>query len=145
MQKVNQKNGLKLSLRNSSNFGLLLLGMCLMSSSHGGDVDVVNVSVESRGDRWQVNVTLKHNDKGWNHYADAWRVVTEKGDLLATRTLHHPHEREQPFTRSLKSVPIPKGITVVFVEGHDNVHGWSKNRVRVDLTQSKGERFEVRR
>ncbi|MBL1276907.1 MAG: hypothetical protein COB30_012555 [Ectothiorhodospiraceae bacterium] len=125
--------------------GLLLLVMSFMSSVNAGDVEIVNVSFESRGDNWHVDVTLKHNDKGWDHYADAWRVVTEKGALLGKRTLHHPHEKEQPFTRSLRSVPVPKGVTVVFVEAHDKVHGWSKQRVRVDLRQAKGRRYEVKR
>ena len=71
--------------------------------------------------------------------------MNEKGDLLATRTLYHPHEKEQPFTRSLSGVVIPPVTPVVFVEAHDKVHGWSKQRLRVDLSKPRGVRFEVRR
>ena len=56
---------------------------------------------------YDVIVTLKHADTGWDHYADEW-VVEVDGEIIATRTLHHPHVDEQPFTRSLRNVNIPR-------------------------------------
>jgi hypothetical protein len=70
-------------------------------------------------------------------------VVAGDGTVLGTRTLYHPHETEQPFTRSLGGVAILAGMTTVYVEAHDKVHGWSPQRVLVDLERAKGERFEV--
>lgn len=99
---------------------------------------------EKRGDSWTVNTTLRHADKGWSHYADAWRVVDENGVILGTRTLYHPHDDEQPFTRSLNNLHIPADKHIVFVEAHDNVHGWNKQRIRVDLRKNSGERFKIR-
>ena len=125
--------------------GFIFLGMMLNGAAIAGEVEIVKVKFERSGDAWRVNTTLRHADSGWDHYADAWRVVSEKGDVLGTRTLLHPHENEQPFTRSLGNVLVPKGISTVFVEAHDKVHGWAKQRVRVDLNQAKGDRFEVRR
>ena len=125
--------------------GFIFIGMMLSGAAIAGEVEIVKVKFERSGDAWRVNTTLRHADSGWDHYADAWRVVSEKGDVLGTRTLLHPHENEQPFTRGLSSVFVPKGVSVVFVEAHDKVHGWSKQRVRVDLNKAKGERFEVRR
>ncbi len=29
---------------------------------------------------------------------------------------------------------FPAGMTIVFVEAHDSVYGWCKQRARVDLT-----------
>jgi len=110
-----------------------------------GDVEIVHAEFWQRGAEWSVNVTLRHGDTGWDHYADAWRVVAADGSDLGTRTLYHPHENEQPFTRSLSGVKIPPGMTTVFVEAHDKVHGWSPQRVEVNLDAAKGERFEVRR
>lgn len=126
--------------------GLFLLVSVFMGGEvFAGDVEVVKTRFEMRSSgSWHVNTTLKHGDTGWSHYADAWRVVNEAGDDLGTRTLYHPHENEQPFTRS-HTVQIPKGVTTVYVEAHDKVHGWSKQRIKVDLTKSKGDRFEVRR
>lgn len=126
--------------------GLFLVVSVFMTGHvFAGDVEVVKTSFEMRSSgSWHVSTTLKHDDTGWSHYADAWRVVNEAGDDLGTRTLYHPHENEQPFTRS-HTVQIPKGVTTVYVEAHDKVHGWSKQRIKVDLTKAKGDRFEVRR
>ncbi|MFQ5755179.1 MAG: hypothetical protein ACE5H7_03690 [Acidiferrobacterales bacterium] len=110
-----------------------------------GKVEVVKVTFSKHGDSWGVETTLRHADTGWEHYADAWRVVTRDGRVLGTRTLHHPHVDEQPFTRGLRGVSIPKDVTVVFVEAHDKVHGWGPQRVQVDLTASTGGRYRVRR
>jgi len=115
------------------------------SAAFAGDVAIMKVRFEQRGDSWNVNTTLRHADTGWSHYADAWRVVDEKGKVLGTRTLYHPHEKEQPFTRGLNDLRIPADTVIIFVEAHDNVHGWSKQRVRVDLRKARGKRFEVRR
>ena len=61
------------------------------------------------------NVMLKHDDKGWNHFANKWEIYTPDNKLLATRTLHHPHVNEQPFTRGISSVKIPKGLDRVLI------------------------------
>jgi hypothetical protein len=81
----------------------------------------------------------------WEHYADAWRVVDAQGTELGKRVLLHPHVQEQPFTRSLSGVVITPAQQRVFVEAHNKVHGWSADRVEVNLNQARGERFEVRR
>jgi len=109
------------------------------------DVEIVKVKMNGSASSWRANVTLLHGDTGWDHYADAWRVVSPDGKVLGTRVLYHPHVNEQPFTRSLGNINIPADMTTVFVEAHDKVHGWSKQRVKVDLTQSSGDRFEVQR
>lgn len=109
------------------------------------DVEIVHARFRASGGDWSVDVTLRHADTGWDHYADAWRIVAVDGSVLGTRTLYHPHENEQPFTRSLGGVKIPAGATRVFVEAHDKVHGWSPQRVEVDLGANAGERFEVSR
>lgn len=125
--------------------GLVLLAMLFAGLASANEVEVVQVRFEWQVNAWQVSTTLRHADSGWDHYADAWRVVDAEGEVLATRTLHHPHENEQPFTRSLGNVLVPPGVSTVFVEAHDKRHGWSGQRVRVDLNQARGERFEVRR
>ena len=110
-----------------------------------GQVEVVNTHFVLRGGAWQVHTTLRHGDTGWEHYADAWRVVTEAGDVLGERILLHPHVNEQPFTRSQGGIRIPEDTHIVYVEARDKEHGWSPQRVQVDLRQAKGERFTVER
>ena len=122
----------------------LLMSIMQAGQVYAGEVEVVKTQFEYRTGSWHVRTTLRHGDTGWPHYADAWRVVSEKGEDLGTRTLFHPHEQEQPFTRS-HTVHIPKGVNIVYVEAHDKVHGWSKNRVKVDLRKANGDRFEVKR
>jgi hypothetical protein len=88
-----------------------------------GEADVVGVKATPAGDgTWRFDVTVRHEDAGWDHYADKWDVVGPDGTVLGTRTLLHPHETEQPFTRSLSGVAIPDGITEVTVRAHDSVH-----------------------
>lgn len=109
-----------------------------------GEVDILGAEFRSDGgDRWSVAVTLRHADAGWDHYADAWRVVDGDGKVLGERVLLHPHVDEQPFERSLGGVPIPPGTRVVYVEARDTVHGLSPNRLKVDLRLAKAGRLVV--
>ncbi|HEY5602435.1 MAG TPA: hypothetical protein VIM41_04955 [Gammaproteobacteria bacterium] len=116
-------------------FGLLISVYTLggLSAAIAGDVEIVNVKAEKQRAAWVFHVTLRHADTGWDHYADAWRVMTKDGKELGTLTLYHPHIKEQPFTRSLANVNIPADSSVVFIEAHDKVHGWSKQRYPVKL------------
>ncbi len=68
-------------------------------------------------------VSVRHGDTGWEHYADAWDVLGPDGTVLGTRELAHPHENEQPFTRSLSGVAIPQGTNKVRIRARDKVHG----------------------
>jgi hypothetical protein len=93
--------------------------------------------------RWTFNTTVRHNDEGWDHYADAWQVVDPEDNLLAERVLAHPHDTEQPFTRSQGNIEIPSELTTVIVRAKCNVHGFGGQEVVVDLTVAEGENFEV--
>jgi len=74
--------------------GLLMLSVCGLASA--GEVTIVAAEFKDVGDsQWSVSVTLKHDDTGWDHYADDWRVVEEDGNVLGDRVLYHPHENEQ--------------------------------------------------
>ncbi len=111
-----------------------LLALSVLNTVDAGDVKILAADFQSSGsNRWSVSVTLRHEDTGWDHYADNWRVVDGKGNVLGDRVLHHPHVDEQPFTRGLGSVEVPEGITSLYIEAHDKVHGWTPNRLTVDL------------
>ena len=102
----------------------LLLILPLGAPVFSGEVDVVKVAVKKNAkDTYDFSVTVLHQDTGWDHYANKWEVVDEKGTILGTRILHHPHVNEQPFTRSLSNVKIPDDISKVFIRAHDSVHG----------------------
>jgi hypothetical protein len=123
--------------------GLIALVLLFATTVRAGDVEIVMVVLSKQGDKWVCETTLRHNDRGWDHYADAWRVVTATEKILGTRTLYHPHVDEQPFTRSLRDITIPADMKIVFIEAHDKIHGWSATRVEVDLTKKAGKRYRV--
>ena len=127
-------------------YQLLLLTVLggLSAPALSNEVEIVETVFEKEGGSWTVHTTLRHEDSGWDHYADRWRVVDEKGSLLGERVLFHPHETEQPFTRSQSGILIQPGTTIVYVEAHDKVHGWSRHRVRVDLRRDRGSRYQVK-
>jgi hypothetical protein len=70
---------------------------------------------------------------GWDHYANKWEVIDEKGTILGTRILHHPHVNEQPFTRSLSDIRIPASTSKVIIRGHDLIHEYGGKVITVDL------------
>ncbi len=118
---------------------IMVVGLNWMAgSAWASEATVVAVEMtEQAPQRWQVAVSLLHDDSGWEHYADKWRVIDQQGKPLAERTLLHPHVDEQPFTRSLDSVLIPKGNSVIYIEAHDTVSGWASQRFEMDLSQAK--------
>lgn len=127
--------------------GIITISLLLLSTlARAGDVEILQVELREQGTQnWRADVTLRHVDTGWDHYADGWRVVTRDGKVLGYRTLHHPHVNEQPFTRSLSGIAISQEMTQVVVEAHDKVHGWSPDRVIVDLGRSQGDRYRLER
>jgi hypothetical protein len=102
-------------------------------TARAGEADVIDVTATKGTTGWTFNVTVRHDDKGWEHYADRWDVLAPDGTVLGSRTLLHPHVGEQPFTRSLSGVAIPAGITQVTIRAHDKVHGLGGTELVVDL------------
>lgn len=121
----------------------LILACVFVSPVLANEVEIVKTRFEKYGNTWTVDTTLLHQDSGWDHYADKWRVVDPRGNVLGERVLLHPHENEQPFTRSESGIKIPETTTIVYVEAHDKVHGWSRQHVRVDLQSQRGDRYTV--
>lgn len=92
------------------------------------DPEITNITAQKTGqDTWRFDVTIKHPDTGWDHYADGWRVLDMRGNELGMRVLAHPHVDEQPFTRSLSGVRIPAGTTQVQVQARDHPAGWNSD------------------
>ena len=109
---------------------LLVGGFC--ATAWAGEADVLKVKVQCNIN-CTFNVTVKHADTGWKHYADQWDVLTLDGKLLGSRVLYHPHVDEQPFTRSLSGVKIPAQIKQVVVRASDSKHGYGGIEKTVDL------------
>jgi hypothetical protein len=102
------------------------------SVARAGEADVVAVEIAPEGEgRFRFDVTVRHGDEGWDHYADRWEVHGPDGTVLGTRILLHPHENEQPFTRSLAGVAVPQTAREVAVRAHDKVHGFGGREMTV--------------
>jgi len=114
---------------------VLFLGCVFAAqSAWAGEADVIDVQVRpSSGGSYRFDVTVAHADAGWDHYADAFEIVSPDGTILGTRVLAHPHVSEQPFTRALGNVRIPSGVQEVTVRAHDKVHGLGGKTMRIPL------------
>jgi len=117
-------------------FGLAvaLLGL---QPVQAGQVDVLKVDIRPAAEpgHFDIEVTLRHADSGWDHYANRWEILAPDGRVMATRVLAHPHEHEQPFTRGLSEVRIPTEFTWIRVRGHDLVHGYGGREVTLSVPQ----------
>ena len=102
-------------------------------AAFAGEADVIDLSVRRTAEgTYTFSVTVRHDDAGWDHYADRWQVLGPDGTVLGERVLLHPHEAEQPFTRDL-SVVIPPEIDEVTIRAGDKVHDFGGAEMRVTL------------
>ena len=109
--------------------------LLMSTAAYAGEADVIEVKVRRvAGDTYNFDVTVRHADEGWKHYADKWDVMAPDGTVLGTRILAHPHVEEQPFTRSLAGVKITENIAEVTVGAHDLVHGYGGKTVKVTVS-----------
>lgn len=123
-----------------------------VSNTANADVEFVE-AVETAPNVWTFSVTVAHPDTGWDDYADGWDVVLPNGDVVLpdadspfTRLLLHPHENEQPFTRSQSGIMLPGDVTTVTVRAHDLVAGFGGQEVTIDLsTAAAADLFTVTR
>jgi len=122
----------------------------VMDSLANADVLFVRAVKDTEPNSWTFHVTVSHPDTGWEDYADGWDVVFPDGKVIKpdpedpfTRLLLHPHEAEQPFTRSQSGILIPDGVTKVQVRAHDLVDGFGGEEITVDLDSESGPGFEI--
>ena len=116
--------------------GWVLLAILLLSApaASAGEADVIAAKVRRAPDgSYNFDVTVKSNDRGWDYFADAFEVLTLDGKVLGTRVLLHPHETEQPFTRDLYGVKIPKGVERVVIRARHKPKGYDGKTLTVDV------------
>lgn len=102
---------------------ILICIQILIQHVEAGEADVLDVKVRYNGnDSFQIITTVKHGDTGWDHYANAWEILDENEQVIGKRVLHHPHVKEQPFTRS-HTLSIPSHVKKITVRAIDSTHG----------------------
>lgn len=93
--------------------------------------------------RWQqtaantytVHATVRHADNGWDNYANVFQVVAANDNSHVSngiRELLHPHDNEQPFTRSQRGVQARGQVRI---EAADNVDGWGGSTIELTLAE----------
>ncbi len=95
------------------------------------------VATQKIDNRWCFDTSVRHNDQGWEHYANGWEVIDFEGNQLGFRKLGHPH-KNQPFTRSQCNIKIPSGISKVIVRAKCNKHGFGGKPIIVGLSNGQG-------
>lgn len=122
-------------------FALAVLGACLAAFPvRAADPalqkypDVVAATVHARGaDSFDFDVTVSSPYDTPQRYADAFRVLGKEGTVYGERILLHDHAGEQPFTRDLHGVRIPRGVRAVTVQARDRKYGYGGKTVEVAL------------
>ena len=66
-------------------------------------------------------------------YADGFRVTGRGGEIYGERKLWHDHATEQPFTRDLHGVRIPRAVRSVVVQARDQKFGYGGRTVELVL------------
>jgi hypothetical protein len=120
-------------------------GSLMLNVADYGSFDEAHVlaaSLHKQTDSTTFTVTVRHRDEGWDHYADAFEITGERVNN-GLRVLLHPHDSEQPFTRSQSHVQAAGLITI---SAHDNVHGAGGSSISLDLDHPTldTERYSIR-
>ena len=116
----------------------LITAYCLLllsATTVANEADVIDVKTQCH-DSCTFHVTVRHEDEGWEHYVNRWQVLTPDGEVIATRTLMHPHVHEQPFTRSLSNIRVPSGIKKVVLRAHDSIHGYAGKTLEIEIEKN---------
>lgn len=108
------------------------------TASSFGDVqacaDVIDGNIRALGGgEFSIDATVRSGDTGWDKYADSWEIRTTDETTIDVRVLTHPHETEQPFTRSLSPVMIPDDVDQIVLMASDSVNGFCGDAVTLDV------------
>lgn len=113
---------------------LLCLFPLTMAPAFAGDADVTNITIRrGQGALFNLDVTVRSADTGWERYADRIEALAPDGTVLGTRVLDHPHDTEQPFTRDLYDLRVPPGISQIVVRAHFKPTGFGGATMTVTL------------
>lgn len=96
--------------------------------------DVLAAKVRASGpDTFDFDVTVSSPYDTPQRYADAFRVMGRDGVVYGERILLHDHAGEQPFTRDLYGVKIPRTVRVVVVQARDQRFGYGGKSIEAPL------------
>jgi len=112
----------------------LIITLFFSTRLFAGQAVIENVKAECSQKRvCTFDVTVRHADEGWSHFANGYQIFSPSGELLGHRILVHPHVNEQPFTRSIRNIKIPASVDTVELRANDSVHGKSERKYVIKL------------
>lgn len=128
---------MRFTIRSFCQLGVFVMTVGLLGfapSAIAGKADVLKaVATGQASNTFRFDVTIRSQDIGWDYYCDRFEIVAPDGRVLGTRVLYHPHDTEQPFTRSLSDVEIDKSIKSVTVRAFIKPTNEGGDVVTVDL------------
>lgn len=117
-------------------------------SRHNRNLDFAQVTearlTQNAGGSWTAAVTVRHRDEGWDHYANIWQILdADSKEVLGERILAHPHDNEQPFTRSLSGINIPGNTRRLLIRARCNLHDYEGRQLRIDLAVAETDDYQL--
>lgn len=114
--------------------GSVLLAASLgIGTAHADAPKVVAAKAEREGNRWMIEVTLQHEDTGWDHFATGFEVQGPDGSRLGYLELTHPNVGTPTVEAELTGLNIPADVTYVLIRTRCSLVGWAAEPVRLDL------------
>ena len=96
--------------------------------------DVLAAKVRARSPEiFDFDVTVSSPYDTPQRYADGFRVTGKDGTVFGERKLLHDHAGEQPFTRDLYGVRIPRGVRAVVIQARDQRFGYGGTSIEIFL------------
>lgn len=119
---------------------LLIAASLLADSARADDAisrsypDVIAAKVQARDtDTFDFDVTVSSTYDTPQRYADGFRVAAKDGAVYGERKLLHDHASEQPFTRDLYGVRIPRHVRSVVLQARDQKFGYGGRSIELAL------------
>ena len=93
---------------------------------------------------WNLVLEIQHRERmrDTKHFCDKARVATPDGKTLKEAKFKYGRGG-RPYKDRIPGVRVPTGVAKLIVEAHCKQDGWGDRKVEIDLSQPKGEDYEL--
>lgn len=98
-----------------------------------GPANIAMVKITGIESSMTIEVVLKHDDDGWEHYADSVAIFTTAGEKLANVAIKRPHAGHDYISVRLNNLDLPEGTEALIIKGNCSIDGWVGQPVTVSL------------
>jgi hypothetical protein len=111
-------------------------------------VHVVGVEIVRRPyGRWEMILSLEHEDTGRDHFCDRVEALDQDGKRIFVGYFYSPIvkdvEEDGPLRRRLRPMPIPEGVIRLTLRAHCKRTGWGGQSLPVDLARTEGVGYRI--